>query len=128
MKNSLLSILVIFIGATLYLYTDFFCGGNCYPAPRGTMLDSFQSIVVGIVPSVAIMIIFSKKIIMMWLRQVLWWYIIIVFFIVSNTHDGSDILSLLFNRENTAYFCMSILFIITLIYAPLMSRKLKRNS
>lgn len=127
-KNSLLSILVVFVGAILFLYTDVFCNGNCYPAPRGTMFDSFQSIVVGLIPSVVILFIFGKKIISLWLKQVLWWYMIVVFLVVSNTHDGGDILSLLFNRENTAYFLMAILFIITLIYTPLMSKKLKKNS
>ncbi len=127
-KKSLLSILIIFIGALIFLYTDFFCSGNCYPAPRGTMFDSFQSIIIGLVPSVVILFLFGKKIISLWLKNVLWWYMMIVFLIVSNTHDGGDVLSLLFNRENTAYFLMAILFLITLVYAPLMCKRLKRNS
>lgn len=128
-KNERVSVgisgLVIAVTLLLYGYTEFFCGGNCYPFVHGR-LDPMYTGMLGSVPTLLLFIFFGKKMFVLWVKHIAWWFSILTAFAVSNTSQGGFLP--FYSRDDVALFWMAILFIITLIYALIMNRKLKGSS
>lgn len=116
------------LSASILYYFNYSCSGTCYVQYEDIYTRPLLSLVVGFLPTVFFLLFFNNQIVWSWIKHLGWLVLIFIYIIFSMNPYSSDILSLLFNRENTAYFLMAILFLITLIYAPLMSKKLKRNS
>lgn len=114
--------LVIVSVFLLYLFTEFFCAGNCHPFIHGKMPPLYNGLL-GLIPTLLILVIF-RKVSVKWVRQVAWWYSILFALVVSNGTGGSFISP---SRENMAFHLMALLFVITLIYALIMNRRLKRQ-
>jgi hypothetical protein len=128
MNNKILSILpqVIIIGVTLLLYTatNLFCIGNCSFFVYGRMEPLYISSLF-FLPTALCLFFFSWEIFVLWTRHIAWWFSIFTVLVITNFGGGGFLNP---SHNGMAIFCMSILFIITLIYAPIMSRKLKRDS
>ncbi len=120
-KKIIVPILIISAVFLLYLFTELFCGGNCRPFIHGK-IPPLQNALLGFVPTLLILLFF-RKVAVMWLRHIAWWFTIFTAVIVSNGTGGF----LSPSRERTAFLCMALLFIITLVYALIMNKKLKKQ-
>jgi hypothetical protein len=123
----------IFFGSGFLLtivlyYFNYFCTGTCYVQYEDIYTGPILSLTIGFLPTTFFLLFFNSQIVWSWIKHLGWLVFVFIYIVFSMNPYSSDILSVLFNRENAAYFLMAILFIITLIYAPIMSRKLKRSS
>ncbi len=120
----------ILFGSSLLLtivlyYFNYSCTGTCYVQYEDIYTGPILSLVVGFLPTAIFLLFFKNQIVWSWIKHLGWLIFVFIYIVFSMNPYSSDILSVLFNRENTAYFLMALLFIITLIYAPLMRKKLK---
>lgn len=107
---------IIVVTFGLYFFTNFFCNSWC-PSHVFGKFDVVYPSLLGLIPTIAILAFFGKKIFLSWIRHIAWWFSIAAVWIISNTSDGF-ILSP--GRNKTALFLTALLFIITLIYALVM--------
>ncbi len=128
-KNERISILFsgLSIVGTFLLYstTGFFCGENCYTFFSGGRLDSVYAGTLGIVPTLLLLLLFPRGIFILWLKHIAWWFAILTAWTVSNFGGGHFLNP---SHEGVAFFCMVILFTVTLIYALVMKKKVTNNS
>lgn len=128
MNNKIVSILpqVSIVGVTLLLYvaTNFFCIGNCSFFVYGRMEPLYISSLF-FLPTALCLFFFPWRIFVLWTKHIAWWFSIFTALAITNLGGGSFLNP---SHNEMAILCMSLLFIITLIYAPLMSKKLKKNS
>ena len=108
----------------LYSFTGFFCEGNCYPF-FPNRFDPLYAGILGLLPTLVILLCFPKKIYVSWIMHIAWWFSIVTAFAVSNTTQNGFFPFL--NRQSVALICMAVLFVITLTYALVMERRLKKN-
>lgn len=116
-----------FIGvvvSSVVVYTLFKvkCFGSC----DTTIIKPLFSVLIGLLPTSLLLCCFSGKVFMSWTRHIAWWFFPTVALFISQTSPYGGILTI--DRSRVALFWMAILFIITLIYALIMNRKLKGSS
>ena len=80
----------------------------------------------GLIPTTALLYFFSRETMLAWLKHIAWWYSLVILYVVGEINPyAGGVLSL--DRGSVALFMMAILFVITLIYAPIMSHRLKKR-
>jgi|CXWL01.1.fsa_nt_gi hypothetical protein len=111
----------ILILALTLLYTLFKvkCFGSC----NAPVIKPLFAELLGLVPTVLLLFCFSGKIFFSWMKHISWWFLLMTTYFVYQTEPYGGILSI--DRAQVALFWMAALFIVTLIYALVMSRKLK---
>jgi len=83
----------------------------------------------GLTPSVIFLQFFVDEVARFWVKRVAWWYLVLSFAIVSTVHYGQGLFPMTSDgRSDTAILMMTILFIITLVYAPIVQKRLKRGA
>ncbi len=119
----LFSGLSICVTLCLFIFTEFFCGGNC-PVFSGNQIEYVYVGILGLSPTLLLLLLFERDIFIFWIRHIAWWFAIVIATIVSNTSDGSIVSP---DREWITFFLMAVLFIVTLVYALIMNKKLKNS-
>ena len=123
-KKVTVSGLIIVATFLLYAFTDFFCGGNCYPFVHGHFSPVYKGIL-GLSPSLILLVFFSRNIYISWIKHIAWWFAIVTAYAVANTSQGGFLP--FYSRDDVVLFWMAILFIITFIYALIMNKRLKEK-
>lgn len=121
--NTLVYIGIIGITLISYFFTDIFCKGSCYPFVHGVAKMAYIWLL-GLIPTLALFIFFGRNIFVSWIRHIAWWFAILVAFAGRNLTKG--ILSP--SEEYIVIISMAVLFVITLVYAIVMSRKHKQSA
>ena len=111
---------IILLSMLLYLYSNVFCVSNCYGI-TGDRVHPIQSGGMWLIPTLVLLFLFKKRIAVLWLRHIGSWFFPISFIGITNLSDG-----LFFSSDWIANAFMTILFIITLVYALIMNRRLKK--
>lgn len=113
----------IFLTIAVYVFFEVKCFGSC---DTGVMKSLFVGLL-GLSASLLALLFFSGEVFISWTRHIAWWFLLgTVYFVASTSPYTSGVLSI--DRRDTTIYCMSLLFIITLIYALIMNKKLKGNS
>ena len=111
---------ILVLGIT-YLLFKIKCFGSC----DTEIIKPFFMAVLGLIPTLLILLL-REEIFISWLKHIAWWFLLGTTFLVRSVDPyTSDILST--DRIGTAMYCMVLLFIITLIYALVMNRRLKND-
>ena len=119
--------LVVGLAVLVYIYNDFLCfATNCYEL-EVTIFEPFFFGALTILPTLLVLRLFQEKIFISWLKFIAWWFILLVAFFVGSNENESDF-SPFANDVSVVSISMALLFIITLIYALVMKRKLRGNS
>ena len=116
----------ISFGLLVFIYNDYICKSEwCYRNEVTIFEPAFFSII-GLLPTIILLLFFNRMVFLTWLKHIAWWFPLVVIYFVSGTNPySSGILSI--DRTQVALFWMAILFIITLVYALVMNRKLKNS-
>lgn len=121
-----LGVTVLF-AAGLYIFTTFFCTGSCYVGLETMYLRPLFFGTLSLIPTLAFLLFFSTEIFVSWMKHVAWWVLLVAIYFVAEVNPySSGILSI--DRSQVALFWMAVLFVITVIYALIMNRKLKGSS
>lgn len=127
-KNKIVSVLpqviVVIVTLLLYAVTNFFCVGNCPFFVFGRIEPLYIAVLL-FLPTVICLFFFSWEVFVLWTKHIAWWFSIFTMLAITNFGGGSFLNP---SRNEIAILCMSILFIITLIYALIMNKKLKGSS
>lgn len=111
----------------LYIFNKYFCVGNCYVNVEDQYLGPLFMGGIGLSLSLFLLLFFSEQIFISWLKHIGWWYLLgVTYFIFFVSSENQSFLSP--SHSQFVLFFMAILFIITLIYALVMNRRLKKNS
>lgn len=114
------------LGALILIYNDFICSGaKCYNLEVSLLEPSFY-ILLGLIPTSLSLLFFPEKIFILWMKHIAWWFLIFTFLMVGNTSQGGFLP--MYDKAQVALFWMAVLFVITVIYALIMNRKLKGSS
>jgi len=87
------------------------------------MADPLKLMIIGTGFSLLALLFFKEKIFIGWLKHIAWWYIPTAWMIAPNLTDDMYI-----NINLAISILMTLLFIITLIYAPIMHHRLKKKN
>lgn len=110
------------VSGLVYLLFKVKCFGSC---DTGIVKPFFVE-TLGLIPTLLILL-WRGEIFISWLKHIAWWFLLgVTYFIFFISSENESFLSP--SRVQVVLFLMSVLFIITLIYALVMNRKLKGNS
>lgn len=110
----------------LYLFIEYICNGYWCWDLESSITEPFLLSLVGLLPTSVCFLFFRDTVFIKWLKHIAWWYSLIILYVVGEINPyAGGILSL--DRGTVALFMMAILFVITLIYAPIMSHRLKKH-
>ncbi len=76
----------------------------------------------GLLASLFGLLFFHKIVFISWLKHILWWFLLFTWVIISNAKND-----LFLDEQSVAFILMTLLFIITLIYALIMHHRLKNK-
>ncbi|MFA6270672.1 MAG: hypothetical protein WC657_05715, partial [Candidatus Paceibacterota bacterium] len=108
-------------------FNTFLCTGSCYVDLEKSYLRPMLFGFSGLVPTLVVLLFFHGRIFISWFKHVAWWFLVLAIYFVADTNPySSDILSI--NRVRVVLFWTALLFVITLIYALIMNKRLKDNS
>ena len=118
--------LVVGLAVIVFIYNDFLCSSsNCYEL-EGTIFEPLFWGLLGIVPALSLLLFFSEQIFISWLKHVALWVVLMGLWAVTNNENESDFSP--FADDTTIIGTLAVfLFVITLIYALIMNRRLKKN-
>ena len=122
-KKKLLGLNIIIVGI-LYLFTQHYCSGECYVDFERPFLGPLYYLMTGLLPSMLYLQFFDDQISLMWVKSIAWWFLIVSFGVVSTVKFGQGLFPMTSDgRSDTAVLMMIVLFAVTLVYAPVMSKK-----
>ncbi len=104
----------------VYLFFKVKCFGSC----DTTVIKPLFVGILALLPTLIILSFFSDRIFISWLKHIAWWIVLVTVILVkSNDHENDFSM---FGSDNFVIgITMTILFIITLVYALIMNKKLK---
>jgi hypothetical protein len=80
----------------------------------------------GLVPTILILLFSSDRIFSSWLKHIAWWFMLVILLMITSNENESSFS----NFDSDVWIInmsMGILFIITLVYALIMNRRLKKQ-
>jgi Na+/H+ antiporter NhaC len=116
----------LILGLMVFVYNDFLCKkSSCYDLEVNVFEPTFF-VLVGLLPVLIFLLFFSNRVFVGWLKHIAWWFLIAVGLLVSSNNHENDFS--MFGSDNFVIgVMMTILFIITLVYALIMNRRLKKQ-
>ena len=124
--NLMVLVLDAFLAGGIYIFSEFFCKRECYIAYESNYLEPLFFVLVGLFPILVMLLFFQDKIFVSWVKRVAWWFLIIVeLLVMSNNHEND--FSIFGDDTFVIGVMMTLLFIITLVYALIMNKKLKEK-
>lgn len=80
----------------------------------------------GLIPVALYLMFFSEQVFRTWLKKVASWFLPLTFIAVASVEEGQGLFPMTSDgRSDTAILMMAILFVITLVYALVMRKRLK---
>lgn len=80
----------------------------------------------GLVPTILMLLFFSDMIFTSWLKHIAWWFMLVILLMITSNENESSFS----NFDSDVWIInmsMTLLFIITFVYALIMSRRLKKQ-
>jgi hypothetical protein len=122
-KRVTIPVSMIAISFLLYIFTDFFCFRyGCYVMLGDNRYEPLVSGILWFIPTLVVLGFSGREVIVSWLRHIAWWYVFFTPWAITHLSDN-----FFFPDTWISGACMVILFVITLIYAPLMNRRFKKG-
>ncbi len=117
---------VVGLATLVFIYNDFLCSGeNCYDLEVSVLEPLFWGLL-SIIPTLLLLYAFSEQILFLWFKHIVWWVVLVGAWAVTNNENENDLSP--FADDITIIGMLAVLlFIITLVYALVMNRKLKKN-
>lgn len=114
---------------TVVVFVEYLCHDySCYSL-ESTVTEPLFYAFAGLVPTLSYLMLFDQQIFYSWTKQVASWFLPLTLILVASVDEGQGLFPLSSNgRNDTVILMMAILFIITLVYAPIMNRKYKKRS
>ena len=110
------------LAVVVYLLFEVKCFSSC----DTEIIKPFFMGTIGLIPTLLILLLFGE-IFISWLKHIAWWYLLginyFIFFVSSRNESF-----LTPDHIQIVMFFMAILFVVTLVYALVMSRRLKKNN
>ncbi len=120
-KNSHLALVIAFAClGSVYLLFMARCFGSC----DTTIIKPLFVSILGLIPTLIMLVFFSDKIFISWVKRIAWWFVLIVAILVKSNDHESDY-SFFGDDVTVIGLMMTILFVITLIYAFGAKKKLR---
>lgn len=120
-RRSTFSVAVTGISFLVYFLTDIYCGNKCGVVQDGDRFDIFVTGILWFLPTFLLLLFVDRRVSFGWLRHIGWWFSIL-FPVMAMQFTGGGIFSM---EEFVAILMMVILFVITLVYALVMRKRLK---
>lgn len=121
LRRSIFSVVAMGVSFFVYFFTDIYCGNKCGVVQDGDRFDIFATGVLWFLPTFLLLIFFGRTVSFNWLRNIGWWFSIL-FPVIAMQFTGGGIFSM---EKFAAILMMAILFVITLVYALVMRKRLK---
>lgn len=117
---------VVALMATVFIYNDFLCSGvSCYELEISLFEPLFFG-ALGLSASLLLLLFFSEQVFISWLKHVAWWFVLGTIAIVLSINPyAGGILTI--DRGDTTIYSMTVLFVLTLIYALIMQWRHKKT-
>ncbi len=126
-RKAYLGVNVILV-IVLYVFTEFLCTESCFVFFEKPYLDPLLSGLTGLLVTIVLINFFSQEVFTYWLRKIASWFLPLTLVLVASVDEGQGLFPMTSDgRNDTAVLMMAILFVITLIYAPIMSHRLKKR-
>jgi hypothetical protein len=118
--------LVVGLAVIVFIYNDFLCSSsNCYEL-EGAIFEPLFWGLLGIIPALSLLLFFPEQIFISWIRHIAWWVVLMGSWAVTNNENENDLSP--FADDTTIIGVLAIfLFVVTLIYALIMNRRLKKG-
>lgn len=118
--------LVVGLAIIVFIYNDFLCSAaNCYELESAVFEPLFWGLL-GIIPTLFLLLFFSAQIFISWIKHVVWWVVLVGAWAVTNNGNEND-LSPFADDVTIIVMLAGILFVVTLTYALIMNRRLKKR-
>ncbi len=96
------------------------------PYDLRNFIRPFIIFALGTTLSLVYLLMFGEGVVQKWVRHIGWWYLMLTFIIFLQINPlGGGILYI--SRSTAFMYLFSLLFAITLVYAPIMHRRLKKG-
>ncbi|MCF7815485.1 MAG: hypothetical protein K9M10_00225 [Candidatus Pacebacteria bacterium] len=79
-----------------------------------------------LIPTLMFLLFFMGRLFILWIKHVAWWFFAFTVLMVGNTSQGGFLP--LYDKVQVALFWMAILFIVTVVYALIMNKRLKNEN
>lgn len=112
----------VFSAVFVYVLFEIKCLGSC----NTDIIKPLFWGLLGIIPALSLLLFFSEQIFISWLKHVALWVVLMGLWAVTNNENESDF-SPFANDITIIGMLAVILFVVTLIYALIMNRRLKKN-
>lgn len=110
---------------SIFVFVDYLCKGNiCYDIKF--QLESPLYFFVGLIMSLLFFLFSSQEFFQLWQKRILSWFLILLILIASSESPYPGGI-LTFDRGDVVIGMMTLLFIITLVYVPIMHRIQKKR-
>ncbi len=126
-KINLITLALCFLFAGgIYIFDEFFCTRNCYIVYESVFLEPLFFTLLGLLPALTLLMFFSDRIFSSWLKHIAWWFMLVILLMITSNENESS-----FSNFDSDVWIINmstgILFIITLVYALIMNRRLKKQ-
>ncbi len=111
------------LAVLVFIYNEYFCTGLCYVTFERGFLEPLFFGLLGFIPTLMFLLFFSERLFISWMKHIAWWSILMTIFFVSSNENESAFS----NFGDDVFVVLSsaaVLFVVTLLYAPIMKGKL----
>lgn len=119
---------LVLLGAT-FIFVEYICDSYwCFDIEQ-TVTEPLLYSLIAFLPTTSYLMFFSEPTFTSWVKRVASWFFPTLLILVLSVENGQGLFPMTSDgRSDTAILMMTILFIMTLVYAPIVQKRLKRGA